>query len=101
MGNQRPPIMHNKNGRSAIVLNNNSALTMRFILIILAVLAAALIIRTLLSRSKKPGPASDAPQAQIHNIVKCAYCGVHLPEHDAVKRGDKHYCCWEHADKDS
>lgn len=26
----------------------------------------------------------------------CAHCGIHLPEPDAIRDGDRYYCCSEH-----
>lgn len=40
------------------------------------------------SRRTPPGP----PQA----MVRCAQCGLHLPEHDALPGRGGHYCCEEH-----
>ena len=66
------------------------------------VLAAVLIIAYLVWRNgrlehrrddpaRRPGPA--APQ----EMVSCAFCGLHLPQPDAVRGGDgRFYCGNEH-----
>lgn len=33
-------------------------------------------------------------------MVRCAQCQLHLPEHLALRQGDKWYCCSEHRDVD-
>ena len=32
----------------------------------------------------------------IPRMVACAHCGIHVPESQAVRDGDKVYCCEEH-----
>lgn len=39
---------------------------------------------------------SDAPRGEL--MVKCAHCGVHLPQSDAVSAGALHYCSGAHRD---
>jgi len=35
---------------------------------------------------------SDAPPRAPERMVRCAHCGVHLPESDAVVDGEQHFC---------
>ena len=35
-------------------------------------------------------------QSKIVDIKKCSYCGVHIPENEAIQSDDKYYCCSEH-----
>ena len=45
----------------------------------------------------------DNPQKHIKKdtkkdkMVKCLHCGLHIPENEAVKQGDKVFCSLEHA----
>jgi uncharacterized protein len=32
----------------------------------------------------------------MEHMVRCAYCGVFLPEGEALTRGHDHFCCREH-----
>lgn len=34
----------------------------------------------------------DAPPRAPERMVRCAHCGVHLPESDAVVDGEQHFC---------
>ena len=43
------------------------------------------------SSQQKPKSNSD-----IKNMVQCAKCGVHIPEHEAVKSSNEFYCCESH-----
>ena len=40
----------------------------------------------------KPAPPANPPQ----NMVRCAYCGLHLPENEAVVSGKASYCSQAH-----
>lgn len=30
-------------------------------------------------------------------MVRCLECGLHIPEHEAISQGGKHFCSLEHA----
>jgi uncharacterized protein len=32
----------------------------------------------------------------VAKMVACAHCGVHLPESEAIRDGDKYFCSEEH-----
>jgi len=38
----------------------------------------------------------DEP-SNANNMVKCLHCGLHIPEKEAIKQGDKVFCSLEHA----
>lgn len=49
----------------------------------------------------------DAPQKRIkkdentkNKMVKCLHCGLHIPEQEAIKQGDKVFCSLEHAKRE-
>ncbi|MDR1933980.1 MAG: hypothetical protein LBS49_00025 [Candidatus Accumulibacter sp.] len=35
-------------------------------------------------------------ERRAERMVKCARCGLHLPESESVQDGAIHYCCAEH-----
>lgn len=43
---------------------------------------------------ERPPPVSSPTE----NMVTCAHCRVHLPESDALRDGDRHYCNAAHRD---
>lgn len=45
-------------------------------------------------RANKPKPKL----AVRERIVKCEYCSTHIPEEQAIKDGDHHFCGQEHKD---
>ncbi len=48
---------------------------------------------------KPPAPKPKPPQARPTQAVKCELCGLHVPEHEAIRRDNHSYCCQDHADK--
>ncbi len=35
-----------------------------------------------------------------NTMVKCQHCGLHIPESEAIKQGDKIFCSLEHAKRE-
>ena len=65
---------------------------MKGLLLLVVILAGLWLWR---ARRPAPPPRRDpAPSAQ--EMVRCAHCGVHLPQADAVHGRLGHYCCQEH-----
>ncbi|MDM8545477.1 PP0621 family protein [Candidatus Venteria ishoeyi] len=44
------------------------------------------------TKQKKQNQAMPEKQ----HMLPCAFCGMHIPEQEAIHRGDKVYCCQEH-----
>ncbi|HER35098.1 MAG: hypothetical protein JXJ30_07375 [Halothiobacillaceae bacterium] len=40
-----------------------------------------------------------AAETRSLESVRCGYCGVFVPEDQAVRRGGKEFCSWEHAEQ--
>lgn len=43
---------------------------------------------------KTQQPSLTQPQT----MLECAHCGLHIPEHEALKHANNVYCCAEHID---
>lgn len=56
------------------------------------VIALVIMFYRKLQRAKRP----KAPPAAAPPMKKCAQCGVHLPEVDAIHVGDHFYCSEQH-----
>ncbi len=54
------------------------------------------LILALLSKTSQPA-RRDAP-LQEGTMVRCEQCGLHVPQDQALIKGDKYYCCEEHRD---
>lgn len=68
----------------------------RTFIILIALILAVYIGRKLLSSAKSP-PGQQRKQASPKNMVRCATCGLHVPESEAIMLNHKPYCSKEHA----
>lgn len=39
------------------------------------------------------------PHREGHTMVRCAGCGLHVPQNEAFERGGKFYCSKEHMER--
>ncbi|QPT41020.1 Uncharacterised protein [Oligella ureolytica] len=74
---------------------------MRFIILAAIIFIALLLINRALGNARQ-AIQRDKNQQRANNIkavsiVKCAHCGVHLPENEAVHYHDQTWCSLEHA----
>lgn len=70
------------------------------ILVLLAVsLYVVKYLRTKLDQSQKHSDkdSKDNNQNTKKLMVKCQHCGLHIPEKEAIKKGDNTFCSLEHA----
>ena len=73
-----------------------------FIVLVLLVVSLTLVkwLKTKLDEPpkqlKKDKPAE---KNELNTVVKCLQCGLHIPEEEAIKQGDKVFCSLEHARK--
>jgi uncharacterized protein len=50
----------------------------------------------------KPTRSTQRPRTPpIDQMVRCATCGLHVPQAEAVQSGQRFYCCKEHRTNDS
>jgi uncharacterized protein len=77
---------------------------MRTLLLIAAIVIVFMLVRSLLLQSKRKRSMSGGNKReslkQQGDIVRCAHCGVHIPQSEALTQIGKHYCSQEHADAD-
>lgn len=67
---------------------------LRFILIALAIWLAVQIVRRMLSQQRKR--VAGQKKTVAHSMVRCAHCGLHVPETEAVQDGGRFFCSNEH-----
>jgi len=48
----------------------------------------------------KKSVASDNKARIADNMVRCKHCGIHVPENEALRKGEDFYCCKNHLDPD-
>ncbi len=66
----------------------------RFLILLLIIALVVLLIRKLLTSSSHSGQTK--PSKTTGNMVRCSYCGLHVPESEAILLEGKHYCSEEH-----
>ena len=50
-----------------------------------------------LAKGFRKGNAAGAPPAgEPERMVHCEHCGLYLPQGEAVREGDRFFCCPEH-----
>jgi len=64
-------------------------------LLLLAVLAVAWIF--CLRRKRRAAPSAQT-YSPAENMVRCAHCGLHVPQGQALHHTNRHYCCAAHRD---
>jgi uncharacterized protein len=68
---------------------------LRLVIILIGLWLVLTLIKRALASHRKPPP--DKPATA--KMVACAHCGVHIPESEAVRDGDRHYCSEAHRRK--
>ena len=64
----------------------------KFLLLILVIA----IVWWLAKGFRRKDPAREAPEKRSEQMVNCAQCGLYLPQDEAIREGNKYYCCTEH-----
>ncbi len=73
------------------------------LLMVLVLLAVSLyvvkLIKIKLDEAATKLDKDDSRNECVENdkMVKCLHCGLHIPENEALKQGDKVFCSLEHA----
>ncbi len=73
------------------------------LLVVLVLLAVSLyVVKLIKIKLDEPTPklkkdSSRNESAENSKMVKCLHCGLHIPENEAIKQGDKVFCSLEHA----
>ena len=68
----------------------------RILLIALGIWIVIVLLRNAQARRKVNKPR---PEDKVENMVRCSLCGLHLPEKDALRRGDHYFCSAAHRDE--
>jgi uncharacterized protein len=67
---------------------------LRLLIIALAVWLAVQLLRRALRPARRAG--ERPPAGNVPRMLPCAYCGVHVPESEAVRHDGRVYCSREH-----
>ena len=63
---------------------------------LLLIIAIVVVVYLLLRSFRKHTPQQD--KAAAEDMVRCAYCGVHLPKGESVQADGHFFCGAEHRD---
>ena len=69
---------------------------MNLIRLIILALVIWLIYRMVRRMLAKPAATKSAPPRVGTDMVRCAHCGIHIPENEALYRDGQPYCSEEH-----
>lgn len=61
--------------------------------LLIALIVIGLLIWLLRKAFQRP---STPPPVEQQKMLRCAHCGLHIPQGEAVMDGDTPYCCTEH-----
>ena len=73
------------------------------LLVVLVLLAVSLyVVKLIKIKLDEPTPklkkdSSRNDSTENSQMVKCLHCGLHIPENEAIKQGDKVFCSLKHA----
>jgi uncharacterized protein len=59
---------------------------------LLLLLLAVWVVLTILKQRRPP----SSKETKTGTMVRCAICGVHLPESEAISSSGRHYCSEAH-----
>jgi uncharacterized protein len=62
----------------------------------IALIMAAIWLFKRLKRGPAPRPKAQPPEIQAAPMVRCAQCGVHIPQDRALSSGQQWYCSEPH-----
>ena len=72
--------------------------------LVLVLLAVSLTVVKLKNKLDEPRPklknGRSRKDSDKNKMVKCLHCGLHIPEEEAIKKGDKAFCSLEHAEQE-
>ena len=69
---------------------------MRLLFIVVLLVVSFLILKSI--RNKIDQNSNNLSKStKSGNVLKCQHCGLHVPEQEAIRQGDKVFCSLEHA----
>lgn len=65
---------------------------MRILVLLAIALLLFVIISNLLRKGRRPRSVSHGSE----HMVRCEYCGLHVPEKEALQEGERYFCSARH-----
>ena len=70
---------------------------MKYLLVFVVVIVGLTLLKKSHQHRGIPGARNPPKPAPPEHMYACHHCGVHVPQSRCVWKGDKPYCCSEHA----
>ena len=71
---------------------------MGLIRLLIIALIAWIVFSALKDWLNRPDQPKKRAGGEIEQMVKCAHCGLHVPESEAIRAGGSYYCSNAHRD---
>lgn len=68
----------------------------RLLFIIILFVVSFLVVRSIRNKLEKKQQINNN-KTKNTRMLKCDECGLHIPEHEAIKQGNHVFCSLEHA----
>ncbi len=68
----------------------------RLLALTLLIWVAYLVLKRFLRKVRQP-TAKLPLKNRVTRVLRCQRCGVHIPEHEAIHKDGKVYCCERHS----
>jgi uncharacterized protein len=68
----------------------------RLIFFVLIAAVVYWLLRAYRKRLSRGDERGEGAQGQAEDMVRCAYCGVHLPKHEGIAAHGEYYCSEAH-----
>ena len=75
---------------------NQPPLAMNLLRLIIIALAVWIVIVLIRNARHRKQVSDRRPTDKVENMVSCAQCGMHLPENEAIRDGERYFCSKEH-----
>ncbi|NOL50943.1 PP0621 family protein [Pelistega suis] len=69
---------------------------MKFLIVLAVILGLIFFFRHSRKKATVHSHPSKSKSTTTISMVQCAYCGIHLPENEAISQGNHHWCSKEH-----
>ncbi len=67
--------------------------------VLIYLVGIALVVWILFRLARAPRIRKAGPP-RVDDMVRCARCGTFVPRGEAIRDGDRNYCCSQHRDED-
>jgi uncharacterized protein len=63
---------------------------------VLILIAIGLLLYIIISNLLRKARLESNKTTHTEKMVKCAQCGLHVPQHEAIQQGENYFCSQQH-----